>query len=122
MNERSLAFTMWAALVPPGCKAQLNNMMVTVLEGDQLQIKPGGRSTKNKPHLSKTIHPLILSFIQPSIHPPIYSTTHPPTHPSTPLLIHPSIHPSVHPSIHLFTPLVTHSLNYLSIHPSTIQP
>ena len=68
MNERSLAFTMWAALVPPGRKAQLNNTMVTVLEGDQLQIKPGGRSTRNKPHLSKTIHPLTLSFIQPSIH------------------------------------------------------
>lgn len=56
MNERSLAFTVWAALVPPGRKAQLNNMMVTVLEGDQLQIKPGCRSTRNKPHLSKSIH------------------------------------------------------------------
>ena len=120
MDERSLAFTMWAALILPGHKAQFNNMMVTVLEDLlELQIKPGGSSTRNKPHLSKTIHPLIHSFIQPSIRP----STQPPTHPSIHSFTYSSIHPPIClPPIHPFTPLITHPLNYLSIHLSIHPP
>lgn len=119
MDEKSLAFTMWAALVPPGHKAQLNNMMVTVLEDLlELQIKPGGSSTRNKPHLSKTIHPLIHSFIQPSIRP----STQPPTHPSIHSFTYSSIHPPIclppHPSIYSFNHSPTQLSIYLSICPS----
>lgn len=98
MNERSLAFTVWAALVPPGRKAQLNNMMVTVLEGDNCRSNlEAGQPETNHICQSPSTDP----FIHSTIHPPTHLLNPPRTHPSTPLLIHPSVHP---PSSHEVLP------------------